>query len=243
MIWFACKECGKRQRRPEEAAGTLVFCSCGAGNRVPWESTVPVPAEQAEPASVPATPWGGPAQRPAEPGAEDEPAPRRSRRPVRRTRDPGHCLNHPEASSTKTCDECREAFCDSCVVPLQDRTLCGPCKNFRLRSLQRALQPSAFAIITLIGGVVSGPFAFCLMGALAAGEKVPLNVSAMFGTLGVGCPFVTLLLGLKALWDINHQPRLGGRGLAVLGMTMAATGLLWCLTLLMLYVYQHVFGG
>ena len=43
MIWFACKQCGKRHGRAESLVGTLVFCECGQGNRVPWASTVPEP--------------------------------------------------------------------------------------------------------------------------------------------------------------------------------------------------------
>src|SRR5262249_4493976 len=44
MIHFACKTCGKLFERPDAAAGTLVFCDCGTGNRVPWESTATAPA-------------------------------------------------------------------------------------------------------------------------------------------------------------------------------------------------------
>ena len=39
MIWFACNKCGKRHNRPDSSAGTFVFCDCGQGNPVPWEST------------------------------------------------------------------------------------------------------------------------------------------------------------------------------------------------------------
>jgi len=35
MIWFACKQCGKRHKQPEDAAGSLIFCECGQANRVP----------------------------------------------------------------------------------------------------------------------------------------------------------------------------------------------------------------
>ena len=47
MIWFTCRQCGKRHVRPEAECGTLVFCECGQGNRVPWQSTV---AEEEAPA-------------------------------------------------------------------------------------------------------------------------------------------------------------------------------------------------
>lgn len=242
MIWFACKECGKRHHRPEEAVGTLVFCACGAGNRVPWESTVPAeegPAEPTEPVPVPATPWGEGARPAAE---DDEPAPRRARRAAPRPRDPAHCLNHPDAAATHTCADCREAFCDGCVVALQGRTLCGPCKNFRLRTRERPLTPSAFAIMALVVGLMSGPWGFCLMIAMAGKGGVSAGVLAFFGILGIGVPLVALGLGLKGVWDVNHRPRLAGRGFAVTGMTLAAAGLLWCLTLLLLVAYKQVLG-
>ena len=54
MIWFTCKQCGKTHGRPENSVGSLVFCECGAGNTVPWESTV---AEPEQPAAAPAALW------------------------------------------------------------------------------------------------------------------------------------------------------------------------------------------
>src|SRR6516164_6467007 len=53
MIWFACKQCGKRHGRGEHLAGTLVFCECGHGNRVPWSSTIPEPAPEPPPPREP----------------------------------------------------------------------------------------------------------------------------------------------------------------------------------------------
>ena len=53
MIWFACKQCGKVHSRPESAAGAMVFCDCGQGCIVPWESTAPEPEAEAEPEAEP----------------------------------------------------------------------------------------------------------------------------------------------------------------------------------------------
>src|SRR5438874_9786727 len=116
MIWFACKQCGQRHSRPDDAAGTVVFCDCGKGNRVPWTST--------EPADVP---------EPSAAEREDNDRPRRRRGPAER-RDRGYCLNHPDTASEQTCADCGEGFCADCVVTLQGEVLCGPCKNFRIRS-------------------------------------------------------------------------------------------------------------
>ena len=230
MIWFACKDCGKRHQRPVEAAGTLVFCSCGAGNRVPWESTVPAPEQPEEP--VPAVPTGG-GRRRAEDEEDADLAPRRRGRPEPRPRDPAYCFNHTDVPSVKTCDDCHEAFCERCVVPLQGRTLCGPCKNFRLRSAQRPLQLSALAVISLVVGVLSGPPGLCLFGGLVTPDA-PAGMATFFGLAGTAGPLVALGFGLAALWNMNRNPKLSGRGLAVIGMAVATAGLLWCLAMLLI---------
>jgi hypothetical protein len=64
----------------------------------------------------------------------------------------------------------------------------------------------------------------------------------MFGLLGILGPLIGLGLGLKALWDVNHRPHLAGRGLAVVGMTTAAVGLVWCVSLALIAASQHITG-
>src|SRR5436190_13819675 len=120
MIWFVCKQCGKRLRQPEGAGGSLVFCDCGMGTRVPWESAIPAPVE--EPAA-------------ALPDAAEGRSPARSQQPVEI--DPAYCLNHRDVPSEIECEECHERFCQSCIVQLRGKTLCGPCKNFQLARLER----------------------------------------------------------------------------------------------------------
>jgi hypothetical protein len=208
---------------------------------VPWESTVPAP-EQPEAEPVPTAPTGGPGRRTA---AEDEDdydrGPRRRRGPEPRRRDPAYCFNHPEVASAKTCDDCHEAFCAGCVVPLQGRTLCGPCKNFRLRTAQRPLQLSAWAVVSLVIGVLSGPPGLCLFGGLVAPDA-PAGMPMFFGIIGVAGPLLALGLGLKALWDINRNPKVSGRSLAVTGMAAAAAGLLWCLAMLLVVAGRRFWG-
>src|SRR5437764_9295277 len=83
MIWFACKQCGKRHGRAESLVGTLVFCECGQGNRVPWASTVPepeAPPEPPPPASAPARPRPRPA-----PEEDEDDLPPPVAQPLRRT--------------------------------------------------------------------------------------------------------------------------------------------------------------
>ena len=62
MIWFTCKKCGKTHGRTETSAGTMVFCECGNGNTVPWESTAAPPAVAPVVAEAPRVPDLAPIQ-------------------------------------------------------------------------------------------------------------------------------------------------------------------------------------
>lgn len=241
-IWFACKACGRKHRRPEAAAGTLVFCPCGEGNRVPWESTMP-PDEADEPPAAPA-----PAAEEDTPSEEEAPLPRRRRRSRPEPRDPSRCFNHPDAPSGRTCAACGEAFCDNCVVTLQGRTLCGPCKNFELRSAQRPRSPSGLAIVSLCVGLLGNPLAFCstlyAMGAQQVSAQPGASAGAFVAFLiCLVPPLAAVAAGLKALRDIDRKPRLGGQAMAVLGMVSGGVGLLWCLTLLVILTVRAAEGG
>jgi hypothetical protein len=220
MIVFTCSQCGRRHQRPDSAAGTLIYCSCGAPNRVPWESTAPEP-EPPPKAEKPAE---------AEP-REESPRPRRSarRRPARRRTDPAVCFNHPSVPSQHPCADCGESFCGGCLVTLQEDHLCGPCKNFRLAALQRPPSISGRALASMLVALVGSPFVFCA-------TLLPMSLSpdqpawALFwAVVFIAAPVTALLLGWKALRDIETGPRAGGRVMAITGMTTAAVGLLWCL--------------
>ncbi len=233
-IWFACKGCGKRHRRPETAAGTLVFCPCGEGNRVPWESTV-APEDAGEPSgALPVAP----AEEAPPPEAEEEgPLPRRRRRAAE-PRDPSRCFNHPDTPSGRTCAACGEAFCENCVVVLRGRTLCGPCKNFELRTSQRPAAPSGLAIVSLVVGLLSNPIAFCstvtAMG-VQPGASPGIFVASLVGLVA---PLAAVAAGMKALADIEKKPRAGGQTLAIIGMVTGGVSLLWCLTLLVILTFR-----
>jgi hypothetical protein len=235
MIWFACKACGKQQQRPEEAAGSLVFCPCGQGNRVPWESTVAAPEVPAEPAQP------GPARepRPRRYWDDDEPEPAWRRQRTARKRDPAYCFNHEDTPSQQTCADCGEAFCERCVVPFQDAVVCGPCKNFRVRTLQRPPRPSTYAIISLVVALVGAPIGFCAPNmAHGTGTGSPLAVLAA-AVVGLAAPLLALVLGLKGLLEIENQPKVGGRALAMTGVTTATASLLWSLSLVLIVVVRY----
>jgi hypothetical protein len=271
MIWFACKQCGKRHGRSDDLVGTMVFCDCGSGNLVPWASTLeapePMDAEEA-PMPLPLPPR---TERIPPLPAEHRPAPRRPQpsRPVppeapQRTELPEseaqrqrqrrrearrinslYCLNHEDTPSEKTCDDCRVSFCSACVLQLQGKTLCGPCKNFRLRSLSRPPRLAPKAIVALIVSLVGGPVTFCLS-AGGAGLQVngtgPPALTVLMILVGLLLPAGGLILSALALRDIETRPHVGGRALAMTGATTALVGILWSLTVGILVLLKHSQG-
>ena len=222
MIWFSCKQCGKVHGRPENSAGTLVFCDCGQGNTVPWESTATEPEAPAPvPVSLPALP-AGPKLEPIsfDPGSSlpplpappRAPMPRPRRRPPRYRPDPNFCLNHEGIPSQKTCAACEESFCSDCIVNFQGANYCGPCKNYHLRVLQRPPRTSGLAVGSLILGVLTGPWVLGLVGT----GNVILWLLAL-----IACG-IALTLGIAGLRVIESK-RIGGRSLAITGILAAAS--------------------
>jgi hypothetical protein len=249
MIWFACKQCGKRHGRADNLVGTLVFCECGHGNRVPWSSTAAEPEPSELPPEPPPPPPAPPRARRAEPLEDDDDAPppaaplRRRPREVRRP-NPAYCLNHDEAASERTCDDCRCSFCAACVVTLQGKTLCGPCKNFRVRGLNRPARFSAMAIVAFVVAAVGGPVAFFLT-LMAVGMQAQTgNVGGAVGVcvLALALPAASLVLGWLALRDIETKPNVAGRSLAASGAVASLTGFLYTLTLAILMVAKQFSG-
>jgi hypothetical protein len=255
MIAFTCKQCRKKHTRPDNQAGTLVFCECGQGNRVPWASSsidVPdaVPVLDAVPAALPAMPARAvpvpvPAELPPSRAVEDSPPdlPLPSHRPARLIGkiNPHFCFQHDEAASEATCDACKLPFCKLCVVTLQGQTLCGPCKNFRIGALGRSPRVLPLAILALVVSLVSGPVMLILtlvamglfIGEGAAGAAVALCL------LAVLLPVVGLYLARKALQQIDSRPEMGGRALATSGVCAALVGVVWCVTVIALLVAKQ----
>lgn len=231
MIWFACKSCGKKHSRPESSVGTMVFCECGQGNAVPWESTIEAPPTPPEPEPLPAPPLpAAPRLEPVPVGEErvppskrpnwreqpppDRPPPGRprGRRPGPRRRDQRFCFNHEDTPVHRPCDDCREPFCAECLVEFQGAMLCGPCKNFRVYLEQRPPQLSGKALTAVLLAVLTWPIGFCLL-------PLALNWDAPAVTLLAVIPQVTaLVLGAFALRDTERNPRISGRALAVTGV-------------------------
>src|SRR5262249_19772045 len=152
--------------------------------------------------------------------SDDEPRgelPRR-RRETRRA-NPRYCLNHEDAPSETICDDCKMSFCNGCVVSLQGKMVCGPCKNFRVRGLNRPTRVTALSIITLVVGLVSGPITFCLgLFTVVGQEKNPSSaVVIMLALIGLILPIAALVLARFALREMERKANTSGRSFAFTG--------------------------
>lgn len=236
MIWFACKQCGKAHGRSESSAGTTVFCECGQGNVVPWESTAKEPEKAPE--LPPAAP--GPRLKPMvfEPAAPPPPIPRpgrtgerppperfppedrsapeaQPRRDRRGPRDPNACLNHDSRVKQNTCADCGEGFCSLCLVTFQGKMMCGPCKNFRVKLLQKPLRITPLAWLSVALALSLGPLAYCV---LPIGHS---SLSILWTVLALAPQVTALGLGWLAWQQVEEENGLGGRSLALTGMVSA----------------------
>jgi len=229
MIWFACRQCGKTQGRPDEEGGTLIFCPCGASNRVPWESSVQAPSQPVGwvESSEPTEAQGANAPRSESdpspiPFADDSPPARTSRRTTIRERNPACCLNHQDVAKQQACVDCQECFCDDCVVVFQGKVLCGPCKNFRIRQMHRPAELSLLALFSPILAVAGG-FVALFISAIAVQGGAP-----GLGFISVAPQIAAFGLGLAGMRKIENDPFLKGRPLAMTGMVAAVVAAILC---------------
>jgi hypothetical protein len=220
MIWFSCSQCGKSLSRAESSAGAFIFCACGNGMVVPWESTAEPGPEP--PRDLPPPIPTGPAMPSASSGDEEIPVARPAKvappyvdlaAPLRGQshRDAEKCFNHQDRPLLEKCAACGEGFCADCVVHLRGDALCGPCKNFRFR---QGAAPSRASIKAIAGLLLS----LCLAPALLCLWPIGGNVSGIVGVVGAlgslaGQAVAMLLAGL-ALREVTRDPNLIGRTLA-----------------------------
>ncbi len=259
MIWFTCKKCGKKHGRADNLSGTLVFCDCGQGNPVPWQSNTTAPETPPEPPRRPAPPPRPPPRR--APDDDDDwdnrrrpPGPmplplddasagdllRRRRAQVFHRRRSGFCFNHDDIATDQTCAECKEYFCPNCVVELQGKTLCGPCKNFLVRGLHRPGKIPPLAVVAVIVGMVSSPVTFCLT--LFGNGQMGGVGAVVLSLIGLAIPVGGLVVSGMALRQIESRPNMGGRGLAMTGATSSLVGALWCVTVAFLVILRMAQG-
>lgn len=237
MIWFACKKCNKTHSRPEASAGTMVFCECGHGNTVPWESTAAPPAAppitvptpkgpdlgpiQFDPVTIPTPPsssGGSPRPTtylpPSSTYDEDERSYRRGRG---EKRDPDFCFNHQRRPKLQTCAECEQAFCGDCLVRFQGQMYCGPCKNFLARRTELPPSASSIAHASLLISLLAGPLTMCML--LWKPDNGVVHVASL---LLLAPQLVALGLGLWALRDAEREHKGGGQWVALSGVTVAS---------------------
>jgi len=250
MIWFNCKKCGKAHGRAESSAGTMIFCDCGHGNTVPWESTAAEPSVLPV-ESAPRVPDLAPIQfdplpvnmTPAPPGAKPTEvyAPGRSLpemdeddRPYRRgrteRRDPDYCFNHQRRPRAQACADCEESFCADCLVKFQGVLLCAACKNFRARRHELPTTTSTMASASLIISLIAGPIMMCLLLSTPSSSMRVLSYLSMLPQL------VALGLGIWALRDAERENKGGGQWVAVSGIATAA---LTCIMILLSQQYAN----
>jgi hypothetical protein len=218
MIWFSCSQCNKPLGRPDSSAGALVFCTCGQGNVVPWESTIAAPPAAPE-AEAP------PPLRPVPVGEEQIPAARRpapppldpgEARPARTSpgapRMPGRCFNHQDRPAQYKCEACNEGFCADCLLHFQGQGLCGPCKNFRLRQKEKPGTMSIKAVTAMVMSLVAGFGVSCLWPFGTGGAAM------LFCVFGLIFQLAAVVLGGLALYETEVNPSLTGRSLAITGV-------------------------
>lgn len=263
MIWFCCKQCGKKHGRPDNQVGSMIFCDCGFGLRVPWASTIPEPEASTEAIPVPAGPLPAetlpppraipvPVDEPDRPRLPSIPVPANppSASPPRRQRryrkvDPGFCLNHDETAVSQACADCRLPFCADCLASLGGAMLCGPCKNFRLRSQTRLPRVAPMAVVGLVLALASSPVAGCISVMAFSSYLRPNGAIAqtiVLALLGMLFPAGAMVLSGLALRSIDGKPNLGGRGMALTGMVTGLVGILWNMVIGVLVILKQVQG-
>src|SRR5262245_33896469 len=185
---------------------------------------------------------------------EDEPRPGRLAEPLPppfrpkpkreyRRVNPKYCLNHDELPTEHTCSQCRLPFCSKCVLTLQGEVLCGPCKNFKVRGMQRPTRLTPLAILAAVLGVAAGMMSFCLSfvgGASQAQSAGGGLVAAVFGLVALLPPGGALVMSFYALHEIETKPRVGGRALAMTGTVASLVGLVWTVNVILIIIIKGV---
>jgi hypothetical protein len=100
---------------------------------------------------------------------------------------------------------------------------------------------SAPAVVSLVLGLVSLPLTFCMTLAppsMGASDAAGVALSV----LGVILPGAALALAVAALRRIEGGPRAGGRALAMTGLVTGLTGIVWCLTTVLIVIVHHLQG-
>jgi hypothetical protein len=233
----------------------MVFCDCGHGNTVPWESTASEPAApppvvdvpkgptldpiQFDPMATPAT--GGHTAPPPAPVDKKpstyptSPPPLDDDRPYRRgrteKRDPDYCFNHQRRPQVDGCAECEEHFCADCLVKYQGVLLCSACKNFRVRKEELPASASSMASASLIISLIAGPLMMCLL------INSPGNTAMRtLGYISLLPQMLAIGLGVWTLYEAEQERKGGGQWVAITGIAIAS---LTCIMMLLLQIFAN----
>jgi hypothetical protein len=228
MLWFACKKCGKVIGRPDSSAGALVFCDCGHGSRVPWESTAAAPKVEPQAPAQALDPIR------FDPVREPAPAPSKERRPRNAPIDANSCFNHTSIDKAGVCTACGLSFCARCLTTFQNQALCTACKNYQTRILQRRPESSKLALVSFLLALAAGPIMITLVAMTRS------RSSTNFLLLALLPPLFALTAGVMAMRWINRDSRRAGQHLAVSGISLAAV--VGVMTTLMLLYGQKLWA-
>ncbi len=123
--------------------------------------------------------------------------------------------------------------------------MCGPCKNFRARERTRPPRLAALAIVAFVLALVS-TLASLLLTFFAVGLEMGLE-RGIFAALFL-CSIALLLaagelvIGWLALWQIDRQPALAGRALAMTGAMAGTAGIVWSLAVAVFSIVKEFQG-
>ncbi len=131
------------------------------------------------------------------------------------------------------------------MVELQGQTLCGPCKNFRFggRSRPARLLPLAVVafVLALVSIVVSLILSIAAVFAASVAEKGILG-TILCCLMAVVLSSGELLLAWLALRQLDRQPTLGGRALAMTGATAGLAGIVWGFAIALFSIARQMQG-
>ena len=126
-------------------------------------------------------------------------------------RDPQFCFNHQDVGRHTACAACGESFCEECLVALEGAALCGPCKNFRVKNLQRTVPPAKLAIVSVLIVFLTTPVILSLL----PGSRSGFPWWSLVAFLPQGLAGTLAILGLR---EAEKDPQATGRSLALSGL-------------------------
>jgi tetratricopeptide (TPR) repeat protein len=120
------------------------------------------------------------------------------------------CLNHPGAAAETACAGCRRPFCPSCLVSLQGRLLCGPCRDTRVARMQGDTGSPTMADQIL---PVRNPQAL---------TGYYIGVFSLIPCFGLVAGPAALILGMRGLRAVRERPELPGKAHAITATVLGA---------------------